>query len=88
MRRHRLITICILSLWVFASLLVLICGSHCTSRGTVCASLCAPTPGVLSVLPIITLLAYHTAPMQLLTHPLTPLVKVPTPPPKDLPFPV
>jgi hypothetical protein len=87
-RRRRLITLCILSLWVLAGPLVLMCSSHCGSMGTACTSLCAPTPGVRSTLPSLTLLVHRTVPMRPLLHPLTARIKVPTPPPKAVSFPV
>lgn len=86
MRHRRLITVLILGMWVLAGPLVLVCGSHCGSMGMACASLCAPTSGVLSPLPSLTLLPHNTVALQRLSHPLTPLVKVPTPPPKDVAF--
>jgi hypothetical protein len=85
-RHRRLITIGILSLWVLAGPLVLMCSSHCGTMGTACANLCAPMPGVLSTLPRLTLLTYHTIPLRPFSHPLTSLIKVPTPPPKDVSF--
>ena len=84
MRHRRLITVLVLGMWFLAGPLTLLCGSHCGSMGTACASLCAPTPGVLSTLPSLMLLAYRTVPLPSLAQPLIPLVKVPTPPPKDL----
>jgi hypothetical protein len=87
-RRRRLITIFVLSMWVLAGPLILMCSSHCGSMGTACANLCAPMPGTLSTLPGLTLLVHHTRPMRPLSHPLTALIKVPTPPPKDVSFPV
>ena len=86
MRHRRLITLLVLAMWVLAGPLVLVCGSHCTSMGMACASLCAPTPGALSTLPSLTLLPHSTVPLQRLALPLTPSVKVPTPPPKNLSF--
>jgi len=87
-RRRRLITIGILGLWVLAGPLLLMCSSHCGSMGTACANLCAPMPGVLSTLSSLTLLGHSTMPMRPLVYPFTTLIKVPTPPPKDVPFPV
>jgi hypothetical protein len=87
--RHRcFVIILVLSLWVLAVPLILMCSSHCGSMGTACANLCAPMPGVLSTLPSLTPLASGTVPMRPLPHSLTSLIKVPTPPPKDVSFPV
>jgi hypothetical protein len=84
--RRRLITIGILSLWVLAGPLILMCSSHCGSMGTACANLCAPVPGVLSTLSSLTLLTYCTVPLRPFSHSPTALIKVPTPPPKDVSF--
>ena len=86
MRHRRLITIGLLVLWVLAGPLILMCSSHCGTMGTACANLCAPVPGVLSTLPSLTLLAYHTIPLRPFSHSLTALLKVPTPPPKAISF--
>lgn len=84
MRYRRLITVLVLSMWILAGPLILMCSSHCGSMGTACASLCAPNPGESSPLPHLTLFVHHTVMMPVLSHPLTPRVKVPTPPPKDV----
>ncbi len=86
MRHRRLITVLVLGMWVLAGPLALVCGSHCASMGMACPSLCAPTPGVLSTLPSLTLLSHSTVSLPPLPHPFMPLVKVPTPPPKDVSF--
>ncbi len=81
---RRLMIALVLCLWILAAPLTLMCSSHCGNMGTACASLCAPTPGVLSTLPRLTLLAHAPVSMHALSPPLTPSVQVPTPPPKDL----
>ena len=83
MRDRRLITVLVLSMWILAGPLILMCSTHCGSMGTACASLCAPNPGELSTLPRLMLFVHHTVPIPVLSHPRTPRVKVPTPPPKD-----
>jgi hypothetical protein len=85
-RYRRLITILVLGLWILAGPLVLMCGSRCASMSMACASLCALPPGMITALPTLTLLLHSTVPMSYLAHPLTPLVPVPTPPPKDVSF--
>jgi hypothetical protein len=86
-RRRRFFIVLILSLWFLAGSLAPMCGGHCTGMGMACCtSLCASMPGVLSTLTSLTRLPQHTVAMPQYSHPLTPLVKVPTPPPKDASF--
>jgi hypothetical protein len=83
-RHRRFLIVLILSLLVLAGSLTPMCGGHCTGMGMACCtSLCASMPGILSTLTSLTPLARHTVAMPQYSHPLTPPVKVPTPPPKD-----
>ena len=88
MRRRRCVIILVLSLWVVAGVLAPMCGSQCLGMGMRCctSSFCAPVPGVQATLPSPTLLMQRAVFLPPDSHPLTPLVKVPTPPPKDLSF--
>jgi len=83
MRRQRLITVLIMSLWVLAGPLALVCASHCTVMGTPCAPLCAPPTGVVPTLPRLTLTPYNTVQVPHTPYHIAPLANVPTPPPKD-----
>jgi hypothetical protein len=85
-RYRRFVIILVLSLWVLAGALAPICGSHCLSMGMTCciSSFCVPVPGIQATLPSPTLFTQWTAFMPPDSHPLTPLGKVPTPPPKGV----
>ena len=83
MRRQRLLTVLLLSLWVLSGPLVLVCGSHCAAMGMSCAQLCAPTPGVVPAPPRLTLTLHSTVQVLPVPPHLAPLANVPTPPPKD-----
>jgi hypothetical protein len=88
MRHRGFVVILVLSLWVLAGSLAPMCGSECLGMDMACctSSFCAPAPGVLTALPSPTLLPQRTVFMPQDSHPLTPPVKVPTPPPKDVSF--
>ena len=88
MRHRRFVIRLVLSLWVLAGVLAPMCGSQCLGMGMTCctSSFCVPVPGVQATLPSPTLLMQRTVFMPPDSHPLTPLVKVPTPPPKDISF--
>ena len=88
MRYRRFGIILVLSLWVLAGVLAPMCGSQCLGMSMTCctSSVCVPVPGIQATLPTPTLLMQRTVFMPQDSHPLTPLVKVPTPPPKDVSF--
>jgi hypothetical protein len=87
-RHRRFVIILVLSLWVLAGVLAPMCGSQCLGMGMTCctSSFCVPVPGVQATLPDPTPLMQRTVFMPQDSHPLTPPVKVPTPPPRDLSF--
>jgi hypothetical protein len=87
-RQRRFFIILVLILWVLAGVIAPMCGSQCLGMGMTCctSSFCTPVPGVLATLPSPTLLTQRAMPMPQDSHPLSPLMKVPTPPPKDVPF--
>ena len=88
MRQRRFIIVLVLSLWVLAGALAPMCGSQCLGMGMACctSNFCVPVPGIQATLPSPTLLTQRTVFMPQDSHPLTPLVKVPTPPPKAVSF--
>jgi hypothetical protein len=85
-RYCRLVMILVLSLLVLSGSLAPMCGSQCLGMDMPCctSSFCASVPGVLTTLLTPTLLTQQTVLLPQDSHPLTPLVKVPTPPPKSL----
>jgi hypothetical protein len=87
-RHRRFVIILVLSLWVLAGALTPMCGSQCLGMGMTCctSSFCVPVPGVQATLPSPILRMQRTIFMPPYSHLLTPLVKVPTPPPKDISF--
>jgi len=84
--QRRFIIVLVLSLWVLAGALAPMCGSQCLGMDMTCctSSFCTPVPGALTTFPSPTLLLQRTVFMPQDSHPLTPPVKVPTPPPKDV----
>jgi hypothetical protein len=85
-RYRRFVIILALSLWVLSGSLAPMCGSQCLGMDMPCCtnSVCAPVPGILTTLPNPTLLTQQMVLLPSDSHPLTPLVKVPTPPPKAI----
>ena len=88
MHRRRFVIILVLSLWVLAGILAPMCGSTCLGMRMACctSTFCVPVPGILATLPSPALFTQRTIPLLQDAHPLTPLVKVPTPPPKTIAF--
>ena len=88
MRYRRFVIMLVLSLWVLAGSLAPMCGSQCLGMDMPCytSSFCAPLPGVLTAPLSPTLFTQRPVFMPQDSHPLTPPVKVPTPPPKDVSF--
>lgn len=88
MRQRRFIIVLVLSLWVLGGALAPMCGSQCLGMSMTCctSNFCVPVPGIQATLPSPTLLMQRTVSIPQDSHPLMPLVKVPTPPPKDVSF--
>lgn len=82
MRRQRLITVLVLSLWALAGSFMLVCSSSCATMGMACASLCAPPTGVVAARPPQQPLPSNVVQLpRAFSYPSI-VVHVPTPPPK------
>jgi len=83
MRRHPqcLATVLVLTMWAFAGLITFTCGC-CALMGVTCPGVCASSPSVLSTPSHDTPVSIHLVYVQPPPSPASPVVQVPTPPPK------
>src|SRR5713101_9277340 len=73
----------VLTLWAFAGLVTLTCAC-CALMGGACPGVCASSPSVLSTPSHDTSVSVHLVYMQPPSPPASPVVHIPTPPPKAL----
>ena len=82
-RPQYVVTVLVLIMWAFAGLMIWTCGC-CALMGMTCPSLCASSPSVLPTPSYHTPVSMYAVYVQPPLLPASPVVQVPTPPPKAL----